>query len=67
MKCKDNQAAGSALTSLGHVYTATGDFDKAQECHMEHLGLAQTLGNKAEEARAYSNLGSSYHYKRNYE
>jgi len=34
---------------------------------MEHLKLATALGNRIEEARAYSNLGSSHHYKRNFE
>lgn len=29
MKFKDSQAAASALTSLGHVYTATGDYPNA--------------------------------------
>jgi hypothetical protein len=44
-----------------------GDFDRAVDCHMEHLKLATALGNRIEEARAYSNLGSSHHYKRNFE
>jgi hypothetical protein len=34
-----------------------GDFDSAVQCHMEHLQIAKRLGNKVEEARAYSNLG----------
>ena len=34
-----------------------GDFDNAVQCHMEHLQIAKRLGNKVEEARAYSNLG----------
>ncbi|KAH7959204.1 hypothetical protein HPB49_009173 [Dermacentor silvarum] len=41
-----------------------GDFESAVECHTEHLRLAKQLGNKVEEARAYSNLGSSHHYRR---
>ena len=44
-----------------------GDFDRSVDCHMEHLKLAQELGNKVEEARAFSNLGSSHHYKRSFE
>ena len=63
----DRLAEAREIGNVGAVYLAMGDFDKSQECHMEHLGLAQALNNKAEEARAYSNLGSSYHYKRNYE
>ena len=34
---------------------------------MDHLKLATALGNRIEEARAYSNLGSAHHYKRNFE
>ena len=30
-----------------------GDFDKAVECHMDHLSLAESLDNKVEAARAY--------------
>jgi hypothetical protein len=44
-----------------------GDFDRSVDCHMEHLKLATSLGNRIEEARAYSNLGSAHHYKRNFE
>jgi hypothetical protein len=42
---------------VGAVYLAMGDFDSAVQCHMEHLQIAKRLGNKVEEARAYSNLG----------
>ena len=34
---------------------------------MDHLNIAQRLANKVEEARAYSNRGSSHHFKRNFE
>lgn len=50
--------------NVGAVYLAMGDFDSAVECHTEHLRLAKMLGNKVEGARAYSNLGSSHHYRR---
>ena len=76
--------------NVGAVHLASGDFDKAVECHLEHLQIAVNAGNKVsdiwfcllfisclfivyfcdlkvEEARAYSNLGSSYHYKRNFD
>ncbi len=43
--------------NVGAVYLAMGDFDSAVQCHMEHLQIAKRLGNKVEEARAYSNLG----------
>ncbi len=36
-------------------------------CHEQHLSIAKSLGNKREEARAYSNLGSAYHYRRNFD
>ena len=35
MKCKDSLAATSALTSLGHVYTATGDYPNALASHKQ--------------------------------
>lgn len=50
--------------NVGAVYLAMGDFASAVECHTEHLRLAKQLGNRVEEARAYSNLGSSHHYRR---
>ncbi|KAM7309662.1 tetratricopeptide repeat protein 28 [Ixodes scapularis] len=53
--------------NVGAVYLAMGDFDSAVDCHTEHLRLAKQLGNKVEEARAYSNLGSSHHYRRSFE
>ncbi|KAL0867698.1 hypothetical protein ABMA27_008433 [Loxostege sticticalis] len=43
-----------------------GEFDSAVDCHTQHLRLARRLGDQVEEARAYSNLGSSYHYRRNF-
>ena len=44
-----------------------GDFDSALECHNEHLKMAKELKDQHEEARAYSNLGSAHHYKRNFD
>ena len=77
------------IGNVGAVHLASGDFDRAVECHLEHLQIAVNAGNKVcftllfiyisfvyciffylfkvEEARAYSNLGSSYHYKRNFD
>ncbi|KAJ8973013.1 hypothetical protein NQ317_004611 [Molorchus minor] len=42
--------------------------DRLQEAREigNHLRIARRLGNQVEEARAYSNLGSSHHYKRNF-
>ncbi|CAB0037126.1 unnamed protein product [Trichogramma brassicae] len=36
------------------------------DCHTQHLRIARRLGDKVEEARAFSNLGSAHHYRRNY-
>lgn len=33
----------------------------------DSLRIAKQLGNRVEEARAYSNLGSSHHFRRNFE
>lgn len=52
---------------MGAVYIAMGDFENAVQCHEQHLKIAKELGNKREEARAYSNLGSAYHYRRNFD
>ncbi|XP_069921857.1 tetratricopeptide repeat protein 28 isoform X6 [Oryctolagus cuniculus] len=52
---------------MGAVYIAMGDFENAVQCHEQHLKIAKDLGNKREEARAYSNLGSAYHYRRNFD
>ena len=45
----DRLAEAREIGNVGAVYLAMGDFDKSQECHMEHLGLAQALNNKTEE------------------
>ena len=39
----------------------------AIRCHQEHLKIAFELGDQTEEGRAYSNLGSTFHYKRDFE
>ncbi len=53
----DPLAEAREIANVGAVYLASEDFEKAIECHLEHVKLAKLLGNKAEEARAYSNLG----------
>lgn len=52
---------------MGAVYIAMGDFENAVLSHEQHLKIAKQLGNKREEARAYSNLGSAYHYRRSFD
>ena len=42
MKCKDSQAAASALTSLGHVYTAIGDYQNALASHKQCVDMVRT-------------------------
>ena len=32
--------------NVGAVHLASGDFDKAVECHLEHLQIAVNAGNK---------------------
>lgn len=51
------------IGNVGAVHLAMGEFDCAVDCHLEHLRLAKQMGNKVEEARAHSNLGSSHHFK----
>ena len=46
MKCKDSLAATSALTSLGHVYTATGDYPNALASHKQ-VGVLRALSTRA--------------------
>jgi len=45
---------------------AMGEFESAVDCHTQHLRIARRLGDRVEEARAFSNLGSSHHYRRNF-
>lgn len=52
---------------MGAVYIAMGDFASAVQCHEQHLDIAKEQGDKREEARAYSNLGSAYHYRRDFD
>lgn len=51
MKCKDTQAAATALTSLGHVYTATGDYSNALASHKQCVQLVKQMGDRLQEAR----------------
>jgi tetratricopeptide (TPR) repeat protein len=44
--------------ALGNAHDFLGDFDKAVECHTQHLAIAQEVGDRAGEARAYGNLGN---------
>lgn len=52
--------------NVGAVFLAMGDFDNAVDCHTKHLRLARKLNNPVEEARAFSNLATSHHFRRNF-
>lgn len=61
MKCKDAQAAASALTSLGHVYTAIGDLPNALNAHKQCVQLVKQIGDLSlQEAREIGNVGAVY-------
>lgn len=55
MKCKDTQAGIAALTSLGHVYTATGDYPNALASHKQCVQLVKQIGDRLQEAREIGN------------
>ncbi|MBS0648393.1 MAG: tetratricopeptide repeat protein [Verrucomicrobia bacterium] len=49
------------LNRLGIVYHSLGEYRKAIEHHEKSLQIAQELGDRAGEGRAYGNLGDVYH------
>ncbi|XP_074640463.1 tetratricopeptide repeat protein 28-like isoform X2 [Tubulanus polymorphus] len=57
---KDHQTAASALSSLGHVYTAVGDYPNALACHKQCVLLVKRSNNKLTEAREIGNVGAVY-------
>lgn len=57
---KDTQAAASALTSLGHVYTAIGDYPNALASHKQCVQLVKQMGDRLQEAREIGNVGAVY-------
>lgn len=60
MKCKDTQAAAAALTSLGHVYTAIGDYSNALASHKQCVQLVKQMGDRLQESREIGNVGAVY-------
>lgn len=44
-----------------------GDFENVVQCYEQYLKIVKDLGNKREEVRVYSNLGSVYYYRRNFD
>ncbi|OTF82303.1 Rapsynoid-like protein [Euroglyphus maynei] len=59
MKHKHSEQAALALTSLGHVYSAIGDFKNALSSHQQCLQIIRQLGgDPLAEAREIGNVGS---------
>ncbi|KAJ8332251.1 hypothetical protein SKAU_G00427960 [Synaphobranchus kaupii] len=56
----ENAAASSALSSLGHVYTAIGDFPNALASHKQCVILAKQCKDQLSEARELGNMGAVY-------
>ena len=49
-----------ANKNLGTAYLCLSDFEEAKKHYKEHLKIAQELGDRKEEGRAYVNLGDVY-------
>lgn len=54
------QAASMALSSLGHVYTAIGDYPNALASHKQCVLLAKQSKDQLSEARELGNMGAVY-------
>jgi len=54
------QAASDALSSLGHVYTAIGDYPNALASHKQCVLLARQTQCQLSEARQLGNMGAVY-------
>ena len=67
MKCKDSHAAASALTSLGHVYTAIGDYQNALASHKQCVDMVKTQLNDKLQVRLYHKLLDSQSMLNNFE
>ena len=52
--------AASLCGTLGIAYKSLGDFSKAIEHHTKWLAIAQEVGDRAGEGRAYGHLGAAY-------
>jgi len=58
---RDACAGGAGVAeNLGNAYQALGNYSKAIEYHGQHLAIAQEVGDRAVEGRAYANLGNAY-------
>uniref|UniRef100_A0AAQ6IQ82 Tetratricopeptide repeat protein 28 n=3 Tax=Anabas testudineus TaxID=64144 RepID=A0AAQ6IQ82_ANATE len=60
MKLKDREAASAALSSLGHVYTAIGDYPNSLASHKQCVLLARQTQCQLSEARQLGNMGAVY-------
>uniref|UniRef100_A0A8C9KB75 Tetratricopeptide repeat protein 28 n=1 Tax=Panthera tigris altaica TaxID=74533 RepID=A0A8C9KB75_PANTA len=54
------EEASSALSSLGHVYTAIGDYPNALASHKQCVLLAKQSKDELSEARELGNMGAVY-------
>ncbi|MGA1410399.1 MAG: tetratricopeptide repeat protein [Prochlorotrichaceae cyanobacterium] len=61
-----NWKYGVSLTSLGNVYYALGEYEKAIEFHQQYLGLARSTEDQKGEAASLGNLGNAYRSIGNY-
>ena len=52
--------AAFLYSALGNAYKSQGQYGKAIEYHTQHLAIAQEVGDRAGEGRAYGNLGNAY-------
>ena len=55
----DLQGEGEAMGSIGIVYNALGDSQRALEHHTKYLSIAQTIGDQRGQATALGNIGAS--------
>ena len=60
MEEKDRHGELLANKNLGTAYLRLADFEEAKKYHNEHLKIAQELGDRKEEGRAYVNLGDDF-------
>jgi CHAT domain-containing protein/lipopolysaccharide biosynthesis regulator YciM len=60
------QGEASALGSIGLVYKAQGNWEKAITYYQQSLKIAQTIGNESFQATSLANLGNVYRNMGNY-
>jgi tetratricopeptide (TPR) repeat protein len=58
--------ASFVYCALGNAHDFLGDLYNAVEYHKQHLAIAQEVGDRAGEARAYGNLGNVHNLLGNF-